>query len=368
LIEPLTDNVLGQWTSPSLEAAGPTVTFPIGMTPAALEQFKQLSGAGDLLFAFSYTFHNVRQQYAAAISTAAREVSQVLQQTVTSANLTPGAPIFQTQANAFRDQLATHLVTEISTSSATLVPLVQTQLADHYLTAQTISINDVQDKALLDAIYGYLKPLLHTAEDKRAQESSTTTTHEEGTTIQLGGNATLGSVGGKFDIDQSDKDTIVNKTGITLEYSQTDNAYEPQTIKVYKLSSITDQDTVEVVSQAFLSQGGDPGFQDDTPIRSDFTEARVGSFKSGETAQNFNAVLPGMSFCFFGRKFPRDTLSLIRTTNGRSPPGCRLRCEGSKCLTVKIFFWVSPEMIVRSVRHGCQVRLILDRSLSQQLA
>ena len=202
LVEPLTGTVLGEWISPSLEAASPSVLFPIGMSAASLDLFKQYAASGDLVFAFSYTFHNVRQQYAASWSTAAREVNQALQQTITSVNLAPGSPIFQTQANQFRNELSTKLFTTISASSAALVPLVQSQLADHYLVAQTVNIDGIQDKALMDAIYGYLKPLLQTATNKRTEENSTTTTHEHGTTVKLGAKASIGVVGGDFEVDR----------------------------------------------------------------------------------------------------------------------------------------------------------------------
>jgi hypothetical protein len=310
LVEPLTGSVLGEWLSPSLEAASQSIAFPIGMTADSLAIFKRYAASGDLQFTFAYTFRNVRQQYAAALSTAAREINQALQQTVSSANIAPGSPIFQTQANEFRNQLSAKLVTQISASSVALVPLVQSQLADRYLKTETVTIDNIQDKALLDAIYGYLRPLLQTAADKRTKEKSTSKTHEEGTTIKLGAKPSVGPVGGDFEIDRSDKDTIATKTGITLEYSQADQAYEPQSIKVYKLSNITDQETVQVVSEAFISQGGDPSFQDDTPIRSDFTDARVGAIHPGDIPANFSGVLPGMAFCFFGNQVPKGYVEL----------------------------------------------------------
>jgi hypothetical protein len=305
VIEPVTNEILGTWISAPLQAAGPTISIPIGFDAQSLKLFQELSPSGDIQFAFSYTFQNVRQQYAASLTQASREINQVLQNTVQSLNKSPGDPIFESQMNAFRSTLAAKFVTDISASSAELIPLVQSQLVDHYFTTQTVDIKNLQDSKLQDAIYGYLKPLLQTAAQKTTDEYKSGLTQENTDNVKLGAGVKVSGVGVNFGVDNTERDNVSQTTGTTFEWSTTDQAYEPHDIRVYKLSTITDEDTVEIVNRAFIVQGGDPSFQDDTPVRSDFTDTRINiGGNGGERFNNFDGILPGMAFCFFGKDVP----------------------------------------------------------------
>ncbi len=269
--------------------------------------FKELAPSGDIDFLFSYTFKNVHEKYATALIKQSNEVSQALQQAVTSANISSDTPIFETQANAFRSLLSQKIAIQVTLNSADLFPLVQSQLAEHYLTPQTVTIETLQDKQLQDAIYGYLRPLLRTAaEEKRATSGTQNSGGEDGVNVKMGGDVKFVN----FEIDKSDKDTISHTTGVTFEKSTTDQSYTPHDIKVYKLSSITDQETVDVVTRAFFAQGGDPNFERDTNVKSDFTDEKVGSFKNGAEPAEFDTVLPGMSFCYFGKDVPKGYVEL----------------------------------------------------------
>jgi hypothetical protein len=86
-----------------------------------------------------------------------------------------------------------------------LIAQVQSQLAEHNLTDQTVKdIDTLQDQQLQEAIYNYLKPLLKTASDKRTQIDSGTNSQEDTLNIKMG--AALKAV--TFGISQTDKDTI----------------------------------------------------------------------------------------------------------------------------------------------------------------
>lgn len=306
VVERFSNVVLGSWLSPPLGAAPPTLELPIGFDSPSLDRFKALAPKGEIEFRFSYTFKNVGVLYATAITSASQDVSQALQEAVTSSNISPDTPIFQRQAADFRSKLSKILYTTVSANSKEVIPLVQSQIADHFLSQSIVDITNLQDKPLQEAIYAYLKPLLQSAQEKRTTEVKSGTSTEEGVDVKLGADVKFVN----FAIDLSDKDTISRNAAVTFEKSGTNQWYEPHDIKVYKLSQISDDDTLEVVSRAFISEKGDTNFHDDFPVKSDFTEDVVGSYKSAEKIADFDGVLPGMGFCYFGKDIPRGYMEL----------------------------------------------------------
>ena len=310
MVEPLSHRILSEWTSPSLEAAGGVIRIPFGVDDEALDLFRELATAGDIEFDFSYTFRNVRQQYAVSLANASKKLSEALNQAITSANLAPNQPIFQDQASQFMSRLSVELATTVSASSIEMVPLVQSQFIEHYLPSQVVNIDGLQDKALLDAIYSYLKPLVQTASEKAVNDDSTTNVHEDSIDIDLSGSGKVGVAAGKFSVKKHDKDTITQKSGIVFEQSTVDQSYKPHSIRIYKLVQVTDTDTVSVVSRAFVSQGGDSTFELDTPVHSDFTVDKVKGFENAAGVSPFPGVLPGMGFCFYGSEIPKGYMVL----------------------------------------------------------
>src|SRR5262249_51828482 len=75
VIEPLSGSVLGRWLSPPLEAAGSIIEVPVGFDNESLELFKRLASTGDIQFMFSYTFTNIRVQFAVSISKTTRQIN-----------------------------------------------------------------------------------------------------------------------------------------------------------------------------------------------------------------------------------------------------------------------------------------------------
>lgn len=307
LVDPFSDEMLGEWMSQPLTAAPPTIRVPIGLSDQNLERFMKYAHDGTLEFRFSYIWKNKRQDYAVAISAASREINKAFEQSIASLNLTSSSQVFQSQANQLRSVLADKLATAVVATNTALIPLVQSKLLDQVLTSETVDITRISDEKLLDAIYGYLKPLLETT-----QRNTTTTDKETKTTennIKMSLNAPTGGAA-TFNVSPEVMNKIENAHEVKFTYDATKQSYVPVSIKVYKLSSLSDERTTQIVTRAFLVQGGNNNLEEDTPIPSNFTDKLVDMGEQSQKASNFDGMLPGMAFCYFGSEIPTGYLEI----------------------------------------------------------
>lgn len=280
----------------SLASADELIPFNLTFTPDALMRFKKGFADNELLFAFAYTFEGRKVAEAWVASQAAKDIRAVVDQVVRS-HLTPGqkvgsAPIFQHHLHTVERDARVRLTRVIRAQHKDLFPVLTDQSVSAasklFELNKEYTVDELQgDKALMDAVAQYLRPLVEswsegdsrstklTREDEDKRTDTRTNKANFGITIPIKG-AEL-KVGGDVDSTVTDerRNLLRNEYGVETKKDSSGQFYVPYSIKVFKYNTGKQTTEVEETQMAFLAIGEVDQYLQDTPVSAHFTTARL---------------------------------------------------------------------------------------------
>jgi hypothetical protein len=297
--------ILASGQTSSLINNGDAVEVALDFAPEQLATFFERADTGGVEFGFRYTFENRQEQRSSESIKAYASFGTKVRSLLTSEQRESSAPIFNRQRVEVSRELSAHVIREVRSQNPDHMP---TSMQDKIMSElfvldkeQLFSALDT-DKALRDAVYEYLKPLV-----QELRSTNTRTNAGSGS----GDNSVSLALKQVFDIGLSGKNSYSNQYGVTFVQDETSKWYRLHSIKVYRFAGASAVNSLDASTVYYVSVGSSQDYVEDTPIPSTFTLKVVSDHLKSSLGLPFYAGVPlGTVLPFVGERIPDGYVEL----------------------------------------------------------
>ncbi len=284
-----------------LGTTGEVMPFTLTFTPEAVGRFRRAFADGELRFSFAYTFEGQRVAEGSATATASKVFRTAAEDSLRQ-HLTPGqragtTPIFRAQMTAIDRDLKARVTRVIRAQNPALFPLLSegsgSLVGKLFEFNKEFTADELQgDKAVAEAVAGYLKPLVETwaeadkKDDKLTREGETK--HSVIRVEELGfgfklGFGKEGKASGSFDANTKNtntttddrRDLLRSEYGVETKLDKGGQFYVPYSIKTFKTTTGGGKTELEDSTVAFLAVGEANQYLQETAVPADFTAVKL---------------------------------------------------------------------------------------------
>jgi hypothetical protein len=294
IIDRPSKSVLATWTSERLDENGDTIAAPIGFDSVNLDLFLKYLKSDNLDFIYSYSFKNLKSDYLVSFTSAAGQITEVVENYIQSNNLTPGF-LSQQHKNGLEERVRMSILNEVSTNNIELLKSFSSNIvrsvSENFLTSLRTEIDKIQDSDMKQKVSSYIQAEMQKYEDTTKKIDKDTKTQEASIKVDVG-------VPKKFSISPSLKNTIKRESGIEIEQSNTKNVYVARAIELHSVTSINSNVLSDSITRAYLARGSDPSMKEDSAVPASFTTASTKLAISRGSEPAFAGVQLGMAMCY----------------------------------------------------------------------